>query len=68
MAELRRNLRGFRPSYFAPSEECDEGIDREKALNLQVYAARVEAGLPLFERASSPPMTGSTAAGGHAGE
>jgi len=46
-----RNLRAFRPSHFSPSDECDEVTERAKAQNMQLYAARVEAGLPLFEPA-----------------
>ena len=53
MVDGGRNVRAFRPSYFSPTDEYDEDTERAKALNMRVYAARVEAGLPLFERASS---------------
>ena len=42
-------MRAFRPSRFAPVEECEEDYQSDKAANLQVYAKRAEMGVPLFD-------------------
>lgn len=43
-------MRAFRPSYFTVADdECDEEIERAKAVNMEMYAERVQARLPLFE-------------------
>ena len=54
-----RSVRAFRPSYFSAPDEYDEDTEREKAVMVQFYAERVEAGLPLFETLPSP-MPSST--------
>ena len=54
MTDGGRFMRAFRPSHFCVAEdECDEDTERAKAMNLLVYAERVQAGLPLFEVGSS---------------
>lgn len=42
-------MRAFRPSRFAPMEEFEGDDQRAKDANLQVYAERAAAGVPLFE-------------------
>ena len=42
-------MREFRPSRYAPVEEYEEDDQRAKDANLQVYAERAAAGVPLFE-------------------
>jgi len=44
-----RCVRAFRPSRFSANDECDQEAGKAKAMNLELYAARVEAGLPLFD-------------------
>ena len=48
-----RCIRAFRPSYFAAAEDYDEDTLRAKEVNVELYAERVQAGLPLFDSASS---------------
>ena len=54
-----RCMRAFRPSYYSAAEEHDEAVIQAKLLNLEAYAARVAAGLPLFETApeTEPPKS-----------
>jgi hypothetical protein len=42
-------MRAFRPSRFAPPDEHEEDHERDKAENVQRYAKRAAAGIPLFE-------------------
>jgi len=42
-------MRAFRPSHFAPADECEEDQQRAKDENLELYTKRAEAGMPLFE-------------------
>ena len=42
-------MRAFRPSYFTPAEEFEEDEQRAKDANVERYAERAEAGLPLFD-------------------
>jgi len=42
-------MRAFRPSSFGEQDEFDDDALRAKLLNVQHYAERAEAGLPLFE-------------------
>jgi len=56
-----RTFRAFRPSRFARQEDIEEEMDQIKEERIRAYAARVQAGLPLFEsgnavgRLSMPP-------------
>ena len=44
-----RPIRGFRPGRYGVSEEeCDEA-EVVRLANVELYARRVRAGLPLFE-------------------
>jgi len=44
-----RPIRGFRPGTYGTSDqECDEA-EVVRLANVEVYARRVSAGLPLFE-------------------
>lgn len=54
-----RNHRAFRPSRLAGEEapEVAEEIERNKQLNIQYYADRVRAGLPIFEIELKSPGT-----------
>jgi len=51
MIDGGRCLRAFRPSRFSALEEgeYDETTELAKAINVELYAQRVQAGLPLFE-------------------
>ena len=51
-------MRAFRPSRFAPADEYDEEHQQAKEENLERYAKRAEAGMPLFD-----PSVGLTQAG-----
>jgi hypothetical protein len=42
-------MRAFRPSRFAPPDEHEEDHERDKAENVQRYAKRAAAGIPLFD-------------------
>jgi hypothetical protein len=42
-------MKAFRPSQFAPPDEHEEDKERDKAENVQRYAKRAAAGMPLFE-------------------
>lgn len=42
-------MRAFRPSQYAPAEECEEEQQLAKDANVRHYSKRAEAGLPLFE-------------------
>ena len=44
-------MRAFRPSHFAPAEEYEEEHQHVKDSNVEVYAKRAAAGVPLFELA-----------------
>lgn len=44
-------MRGFRPSRFSPVDEFEEDHQRDKDSNVQRYARRAEAGMPLFDAA-----------------
>jgi len=44
-------MRGFRPSRFSPVDEFEEDHQRDKDVNVQRYAKRAEAGMPLFDAA-----------------
>jgi len=44
-----QRMRAFRPSRFTPNDSFDEELEQAKEANLQRYAARAEAGLPLFD-------------------
>jgi hypothetical protein len=41
-------MRAFRPSYFAREEDFSDEADQTKQDNVQIYAKRAQAGLPLF--------------------
>ena len=41
-------MRAFRPSRFARDDEYPEDVEREKQRNMEIYAERARAGLPLF--------------------
>ena len=43
-------MRAFRPSRFTLPDECDEDAERARLENVEVYAARAKAGLPLFDK------------------
>ncbi len=47
-----RWMRAFRPSYFTPTDVLDEVTEQAKEVNVLRYAARAQAGLPLFESLS----------------
>ena len=58
-----QSIRGCRPGrYGTPEEECDEA-EVVRLANVEVYARRVRAGLPLFEDAENP--LGRMMMGGH---
>jgi hypothetical protein len=42
-------MRAFRPSEYGRHDEADEENDRVRLDNVQRYAQRAQAGLPLFE-------------------
>lgn len=42
-------MRAFRPSQFGRNDEVDEEAEQVKLENVQLYAQRARAGLPLFE-------------------
>ena len=42
-------MRGFRPSRFSSLDEYEEDHQRDKDANVQRYAKRAEAGMPLFD-------------------
>ena len=42
-------MKAFRPSRFAPPDEHKEDEERDRAENVQRYAKRAAAGMPLFE-------------------
>ncbi len=49
-----RPIRGSRPGkYGLPDEECDEA-EVVRLANVEAYARRVRAGLPLFEEPGGP--------------
>jgi hypothetical protein len=52
MPNVSHSIRAFRPSRYAPADECEEELQREKLANMELYASRAEAGLPLFDAAS----------------
>jgi len=41
-------MRAYRPSRFARDDEYHEDVEREKQKNVEIYAERAKAGLPLF--------------------
>jgi hypothetical protein len=49
-----RPIRGCRPGkYSIPEEECDEA-EVVRLANVEAYARRVRAGLPIFEEPADP--------------
>jgi hypothetical protein len=58
-AHERNSVRGYRPSRFGlPSDEDLEEEIRIRAANVEMYAKRVSAGLPIFAadgKTASPP-------------
>jgi len=48
-----RSVRAYRPSNYAAYNEADEEELREREQNVQVYAERARAGLPLFDGATA---------------
>lgn len=44
-------MRAFRPSRFASLEDYEEDHQADKDVNVQRYAKRAEAGMPLFDGA-----------------
>lgn len=52
-------MRAFRPSQFGRHEDVDEEAEQVKLVNLQHYAQRAQAGLPLFETRQKMPETKS---------
>ena len=53
-------IRGYRPGRYGPPEEDSEQADIMRMVNVEIYAKRVRAGLPIFRRGAR----GSPAAGG----
>jgi hypothetical protein len=49
MPNVGHSIRAFRPSHYGQADEYVEEVQLEKLANLEVYAHRAEAGLPLFE-------------------
>ena len=47
-----KTFRAFRPSHFVQTEELEEEVQQGKLDNIRRYSERVEAGLPLFDKAS----------------
>ena len=53
-----RPIRGYRPSRFGlPEEECEEA-ETVRLSNVDTYARRVSAGLPIFEDVETAPLRG----------
>ncbi len=50
-------MRAFRPSRYAPVENLEEDHQSAKDVNVEVYAKRAEAGIPLFEPTPAVQMT-----------
>jgi len=46
------SMRAFRPSHYAEPEMHDDEAAMARQANLEMYAMRAEAGLPLFEAES----------------
>jgi hypothetical protein len=44
-----RRVRGYRPSRYGPQEQASEEAEVVRLSNLEVYAKRASAGLPIFE-------------------
>lgn len=56
-AEGGRPVRGFRPSHYGLVEEpCDEA-ELVRLANIEVYAKRASAGLPIFEEPGDLPAS-----------
>jgi hypothetical protein len=51
-------MRAFRPSRFAPVDEYEEEHQLAKDANVEVYAKRAAAGMPLFDRPVAPGDAG----------
>jgi hypothetical protein len=51
MSNSGRYIRAFRPSRFARLDDFDDESERIKEANLQMYAERAQAGVPLFDSA-----------------
>ena len=49
-----QRTRAFRPSYFSAIDDYDEETERAKEVNVLLYAARVRAGLPIFDNSPFP--------------
>ena len=56
-------MRAYRPSRFARDDEYREDVEREKQRNVEIYAERARAGLPLF--VDFPTVHMLSGGGGH---
>ena len=46
-----QRIRGYRPSQYGADDAEAEEAEKIRSVNVEVYAQRVHAGLPLFEDA-----------------
>lgn len=56
-ADEGRLVRGFRPSHFGVEEEPCEEAELVRLANIETYARRASAGLPIFEDSVELPAS-----------
>ena len=60
-------FRGYRPGMFSVPDEEDEQAEVVRLANVEIYAKRVRAGLPIFREDRKPSSAVGIANPDHAG-
>ena len=57
------SLRGYRPGRYGLPEEASEEAQIHRLANVEIYARRVRAGLPIFRNAKDFPVVSGNKSG-----
>lgn len=57
------SLRGYRPGRYGLPEEASEEAQITRMANIEIYARRVRAGLPIFRKTRDIPVVGGNMSG-----
>ena len=52
------SLRGYRPGRYGLSEDASDEAQITRLANVEIYARRVRAGLPIFRKTKDVPVVG----------
>ncbi len=58
-------FRGYRPGMFSVPDEEDEQAEVVRLANVEIYAKRVRAGLPIFRDSPEPSSVVGIGSSGH---